>query len=174
MQLAQIPIRTHVHLKIITPWCVVKGEKKYQHQTLSWKKKKYWHIHPLPKSQVDPSKLYTPWRQKQGILISLFIYFERVDLKCAPLSKKLTDHRSSPRSLWGWKGWPGRALCTHSVDLERLLCAFAPHCTSMVEQTGFASSHDISGDRPGGATVWARTPGEPGKRKVDLNNRVIA
>lgn len=47
---------------------------------------------------------------------------------------------------------------------SRLLCAFAPHCTPTAECTGFASSRDISGDGPAGATVWVRAPGEPGKK----------
>lgn len=101
-------------------------------------------------------------------------------MRNASLRKKLTYHSSSPCSMKGREGWPGHGLCTlwlgELFTFQHILCAFVPHCTSTeewavsrikyLEVSGFfASSHDISGDRPASASMRVRAPGEPGKKE---------
>lgn len=106
----------------------------------------------MSKSLVDPSNLLTPWRHKQGILISLLMYFGRVDLKCVSLRKTPQILSLTPVRVEGVV----RSCSVHTpgaLGEQRLLCASAPHCTPMGGWAGFASSCDISGDKPASATM---------------------
>lgn len=82
------------------------------------------------------------------LLVSLLMYFGRVDLKLPSLGKKPMGYSSLP--LAGQMRQP----CTH-CGLGGV-SVFTPHCTPMEEWTGFASSYDFSCDRPVGAKAWVR------------------
>lgn len=134
----------------------------------------------MPKSQADPSNLWILEGIDREFKFLSLVCFGRVDMRNASLRKKLTDHSSSPCSMKGREGWPGHGLCTlwlgELFTFQHILCAFVPHCTSTeewalsrikyLEVSGFfASSHDISGDRPASASMRVRAPGEPGKKE---------
>lgn len=151
---------------------MVSVKRKKPSPNLIWKRNQYRHIYPVPKPQADPSN---PWIH-EGIdrefkSLSLCILEEWA------WRKKLTDHSSSPCSSQGQEGWPGHGLCTHWLGelftFQHFLCVFVPHFTSTEEWAGFASSHDISGDRPSRCFCVSKGS-RRARREVGLNNRVIA
>ena len=142
----------------------VDRKKKYHHQNLSWK-------------EINISTLFQ-WQNLRLTLLTCSLR-EGINREFWFLCLCILEE-------WTWSVHPSVRRSQTTATLfspcrggrggQVVLCAHtASHCTPTVEWTGFASSHDISGDRPAGATVWVRAPGEPGKRQeVDTNNRVIA